>query len=100
MPGVKKFCDIIFAHADASGSEAVLTAGVVLARFVPDVGDYAVYDLVPRPSSWGRLCQREQRPVYHKKEQTKCAPASRALVQSRRGNLKQPDPKRVSGTSV
>ncbi len=36
-----------------------------------------------------------------KKEQTKCAPAARALVLSRgvharRGNLKQPDPKRVS----
>ena len=109
MPGVKKFCDFVFTHADAKGLDFVCAVGVVRARMLPGVGEYDVFDLVPRPTEWGRMCKpcsgKEQRPVYHKKEGTKCSPAARALVRcgdlkNRRATVQQPDPQRVSGDQV
>ena len=77
MSGVKTFCEMIFMHPDAHGSLSEHTIGVVRARLVPGMGAYTVFDLISRPKEWGKICQTysrtEQRPVYHKKEETKCS---------------------------
>ena len=109
MPGVKKFCDIVFIHADVSGALGARTTGVVRARLLPGLGEYQVFDLVAPPTEWGKLCKpcthKEQRPVYHTRDSTKCAPAARGLarassVKALRANLQQPDSKRLSGQQV
>ncbi len=109
MPGVKKFCDIVFIHADVNGTLGARTAGVVRARLLPGMGEYQVFDLVAPPTEWGKLCKpcthKEQRPVYHTRDSTKCAPAARGLARSSsvnilRANLQQPGSKRLSGQQV
>ena len=109
MPGIRKFCDFVFTHADEDGKLAArTTAGVVLARMIPGEGDYVVFDLVPR-KNWGRMCKpcsnMEQRPVYHKKEKSKCGIAMRGLARAadakkKRANLSQPNPNRISGSQI
>ena len=109
MPGVKKFCDIVFTHADVKGTLSARTKGVVRARLLPGLGEYQVFDLVAPPTEWGKLCKpcthKEQRPVYHTRDSTKCAPAARGLARSSsvkalRASLQQPDSKRLSGQQV
>ena len=109
MVGVRKFCDLTFIHADQNGEMSARTEGVVRARLVPGQGVYTVFDLLPRPAEWGRLCQvctsAKQRPVYHTREKTKCDATLRAVQRAaqnskRRKALPQPDCKRISGPQV
>ena len=107
MIGIKKFCDFVFVGgATESGDVVQLQAGVVRARQVPDSGQYTLFDLVPRPKDWGRLCQQcsdsLERAVYHRKEKTTCSATARALVsaannKATRAHLVEPDPNRISG---
>ena len=105
MPGVKKFCEMVFTAPDGSPSEP----GVVRARRVPDEGAFTVFDLLPRPKDWGHMCKKcsdgEQRPVYHKKEKTRCHPTEHALSaldaeQHLREQLPDPDPARITEAQV
>ena len=82
---------------------------MVLARLITGAGAYSVFDLVPRPPNWGRLCKSctsaEQRPVYHTKENTKCDPAAKALLlavaeRKQRESLVQPKAERIVGPQV
>ena len=109
MPGVRKFCDISYKHADENGDICAYTEGVVRARLVTGVGQYTVFDLIPRPKEWGRFCKKcaavKQRPVYHKKENTQCLLTARAQAitvanRARRNLLVQPNPARISGPQV
>ncbi len=86
MPGVKKFCEMVFTKLDGSPSDV----GVVSARLVPGVGDFQVFDLLKRPKEWGKMCGKssyaEQRNVYHKNENTKCALLKTQLMCSAQSN--------------
>ena len=108
MPGIKKFCDVIFTHADAKCG-STHTIGVVRARMIPGVGRYEVFDLSLRPKDWGRMCKpcsnKEQRPVYHNKEESKCTLTARALLRSAdekrcRDSLQQPQKSRICSSQV
>ena len=114
MKGVKTFCEMVFTHAgekkDEEGEVGWLhTAGVVRARHVPGVGPWQVFDLLHRPASWGKQCQKcsvhELRPVYHTREKSRCqvlARAQAALAEEKklRAELVQPDPGRIQGEQV
>jgi hypothetical protein len=109
VQGIKKFCEVVFAHADTDGDLSAHTAGVILARNITGVGALTVFDLAIHPKDWGRLCKdctsTTKRPVYHTKEQTKCAATvrSHALVvadRKQREILVNPDPARISGPQV
>ena len=105
MPGVKKFCEMLFTKLGGSPSDV----GVVRARLVPDAGDFTVFDLLKRPKEWGKMCGKcsnsEQRNVYHKKENTTCAPTQHAVAllsaeHQFRNKLPTPDSTRISKEQV
>ena len=105
MPGVKKFCEMVFTKLDGSPSDV----GVVRARLVPGRGDFTVFDLLPRAKNWGRMCGKcsnvERQPVYHKKDRTRCARTQNAvdLIDAEhelRNDLPNPDPTRIREEQV
>ena len=104
LPGVKTFCEFVFTHADEKGGFNSHTTGVVRARLVPGVGEYTLFDLVKRPTGWGKRCiycsHAYQRATYHEKDNTICAPGAKAQELAfgklnRRQHLSQPDNSRI-----
>ena len=109
LPGVKTFCEFVFTHADEKGGFNSHTTGVVRARLVPGVGEYTLFDLVKRPTGWGKRCiycsHAYQRATYHKKDNTICAPGAKAQELAfgklnRRQHLSQPDNSRIKGVQI